>query len=321
MNGMFGLFWMLLLLAIFAWAAGATASGLLSRFVFSRHLVPGFRLRRAAMLALLPWLGSIALLAGVMVMALGKAGGWVTDHCAYHGPSHPHFCFEHLPAIHPGVIESTLVAVVLVALAGSLLRFLYREWSAARYVNRLLRLSSGHLRSRVIDDDRPVALAAGWLFPVVLLSRGLRKKLDRRERRIVIAHEFAHLRGGDLAANLVFECLLLLHLPRVARCLRREWRQALEERADDRVVEQFGREDVASTLLKVLRLQRVDAVPGLAVSGADAVHRIERLLSTDESPDALPFVSLCLGGVITVAVALASSHHLLETLLGFVTGH
>lgn len=321
MNGALGLLWLLFLIGLAAWVVTVLASEPLSRQLFSLHLSPRVRARRSAALAAMPLVSVLSLLVATTAMALGKASGWVVDHCEFHGPGHPHLCFEHLPAIHAGFAEALVFGGVASVLALTVLRFIRREHSTARTLANLHRLSEGRGVCREVADDRVLALAAGWRSPAVLLSRGLRQQLDHRERRIVVAHEFAHLRRRDLRASLIVECLLLLHLPGVARRLRREWRQALEERADDMAAQRFGHEAVAETLLKVARLQKDHILPGLSAGGGDTARRIERLLAGHPDESGLPLVSIGLASIVLLAASLAHFHHLLETLLGFVTGH
>ena len=321
MSSVLGLLWLFLLLAVAAWLVAALVSTRLSRRVLAINLAPQERARRSFVLASLPGLASVVMAGGVAALALGKSRGWVEDHCEGHGPGHPHLCFEHLPAIDLGAAEALAVTALLVALLVMIGRFLWREGLATAQMNTVLRLVQGRGPCSRVDDDGVFAIATGVLSPRVLLSRGLLENVGPRERRIVLAHEVAHLRRGDLAKNWLFEVLLLLHFPPTARRLRAEWRQALEEWADDTVAQRFGREAVAATLVKVARCQQARRLPGLAASGADTLRRIERLLHPAEEGRTMPVVGLCLAGVFAVSMLLMGSHHFLETLLGLVTGH
>lgn len=325
MTGSLSLGWLFLLIAVGAWCLGCLASDLASRCVFRGSLSPVARRRRSFIVAAIPLLGSAALVTAVAVTAVGKVFGLVVDHCVYHGPGHPHLCFKHLPAIHPGIFEIVMATLLLVSLVVVVGRFALRERRAGARIRSLVRLASSRSPQRTmhrVADPSPFAVTAGAFTPRVILSRGLLDNLASRDRRMVVAHEFSHVRTRDLFYNGLFEILLLLQWPTTAARLRHQWRQALEEMADDRVADRFGREDVAATLLKVFRLQKDHSIPGLGAAGADPLRRVERLLSPPESTGSGGlFVATWIVCIGVVGVSLAIEHHFLETLLGFLTGH
>ncbi|WP_237063626.1 MULTISPECIES: M56 family metallopeptidase [Microbulbifer] len=325
MNAILSLAWLFVLLAAGGWAMGCLASALVSRFAFREGLSPLARRRHSFTLAALPLLAMAALVAAVATTALGKSLGWVVDHCIYHGPGHPHLCFRHLPAIDLGLVEFVAAVLLLSGISYIIVGFACREYRAGKHIRSLLRLVEGRRPDRkihTVEDHSPFAVTAGTFSPRVILSRGLLDRLEARERRIVVAHEVSHVRARDLLYNGVFEILLLLQLPATASRLRSEWRQGMEESADDRVAGRFGREAVAATLLKVFRLQRGEVMPGLSVAGADAVMRIERLLCPIESiGNGRVFSGILLAAICALALLSAGAHHELETLLGLLTGH
>jgi len=158
---------------------------------------------------------------------------------------------------------------------------------------------------------------------VVVLSRGLLNELSPRERRIVLAHEAAHLRHGDVRRNVLFELLLKLHFPVARRRLRQAWLSALEERADDAVARRFGAEPVVETLLHVARLKLHQPVSGFSVAGANLADRVGRLLDGERGTtvDAPVFETACAFVLTALFASAIVGHHALETLLGFLTGH
>ncbi|SDJ51183.1 M56 family metallopeptidase [Microbulbifer yueqingensis] len=325
MTSIAALAWLFLLIALGAWLLGCLASELVSRVAFGKRLSPMERRQRSFILAAIPLMASGAVLIAVGSTALGKSAGWILDHCVYHGAGHPHLCFTHLPAIRLGLVEFFTATLVLVSLAVVVGRFVLREHHAGQRIRSLVRLAASRTPARrlcTVEDPSPFAVTAGAFAPRVILSRGLLEGLEAREGRIVVSHEFSHIRARDLLYNLVFETLLLLQWPATAGRLRSEWRQAMEEGADDRVAGRFGREQVAATLLKVFRLQRDHSIPGLSVAGADPLARIERLLSQEHSRGTgILFAGTCLASIAIFALVLAGAHHQLETLLGFLTGH
>lgn len=154
-----------------------------------------------------------------------------------------------------------------------------------------------------------------------MLSSGLIERLTPRERRIVLAHEGVHLRNGDIAWNCAFELLLLLHPSFIAACLRNAWRQALEEHADETTAARYGRDDVASTLAKMLRLVSGKQPAAFAATGADALRRIRRLVEGAPSIPVKPWFEIILAAtLVSVLIVVATAHHALETVLGHLIG-
>lgn len=314
------LVWLLFLLALMVWAASVSLASVLTGYALTASSSPSTRARRALLIAAMPWVAPLTAVGSVCLLAAAKPLGWIADHCIYHGPGHPHLCFEHLPALGLNQLHALGAGLALLCAALVLARFLKRERRMTAHVNALHALSNGGDRVRVLEDDRAIAFAAGLATPFVLVSQGLLRRLAPRECRIVLAHEVAHIRNGDLKSNLVFEILLLLHPFWTARTLRTVWRQALEERADDRVATRFGAEDVAAVLLKVLRLATPDASLRFSAVGADPARRVARLLSPDELPSRWGFEIGYGASLLAGAVVVAGAHHALETLLGRLAG-
>ena len=312
---------MFVTLCAIAWALAAIATQWLSRCSF-KELPPKRRLHRFTLVALMPWLLPASWSAALAGVALGKRVGWIDDHCRIHGDLHPHLCFEHFPAIQIEPLAGAALLVVLAAVTAIAVRNALAALDRRGRLAALLRLVPSNGLVRKIDDQRPLAMVARPLHPVVLVSRGLLDDLDARERRIVIAHEAAHLRRRDLLKSSLFECLLALHTPASAARLRANWRQAIEERADDAVARRFGGTDTAQALLKVVRRQQFPATVGLAAGGADIARRIERLLAVEESSAASrDWSTAALGlAVVVMAACLACVHHGIETVLGVILG-
>jgi Zn-dependent protease with chaperone function len=316
-----GFFWLLFLCALASWVLAALGATVLSRWP-AVHLSPGLRARRAVLIALLPWLLPLTTVVSVIGQSASKSLGLIADHCLYHGPGHPHLCLEHLPAISLSHLHLAGAAGALLLVLTLLARYLVRERRVALRLRSMRSLSHGFGRLRVLEYKQSLALAANLRDPFVLMSRGLLDRLTRRGRRIVLAHEIAHLRHNDLLRNYVFEVLLLLHLPWAVGRLRGSWRQALEERADDSVAARFGGDSVAQALVQVIRGSRPGWTPAFSVSGADSLRRIERLLSPDENVNtrSVAFEVAYVGLLLAVGLTITTSHHRVETVLGVLTG-
>lgn len=322
MDNALGLFWSLWLVATLGWLLGTLWPYVSLHFVDNSRLSPASRARRVLILAALPWLLPVILVALVNAVPLLKASHWVADHCRYHSHGHLHACDAIAGSSDFGYINITLTGLIIVSLLTSFLRLARREWQMRRRLLMLSAFAQGKPRVRVVDDRRPFALAAGIHNRFVLLSRGLLQQLSRREKRVVLAHEFAHLRHADPLRNLLFECLLTLHLPQRATALRRVWQQALEERADDAAVARFGRDAVASTLLQVIRASRSYHTERCSAVGANALQRIQRLLAAHEreTHPVYFFEGVHLAGLLAVAALTFFHHHTLETWVAWVAG-
>jgi Zn-dependent protease with chaperone function len=321
MTAWLGFFWLLFLIVLATWAIAAVVATAISIIPERLRLQPEVRARRALLTALLPWAVPVIAVVSVFALAAAKPLGLIADHCIYHGPGHPHLCLQHLPAISMGHLHLLGAAIVLALLLLVVTRYLLRERRMIARLQVMQALAHGRGRLRILENEQCLALAANLRNPVVLLSRGLMERLTRRERRIVVGHEIAHLRHADLLRNYLFEFLLLLHIPSAAERLRASWRQALEERADDCVAQRYGADAVAGALLQIVRAPTRKFASALSVAGADPLRRIARLLAPREVVRRHLRFELSYAVVLLVfAVTVVATHHALETVVGVLTG-
>lgn len=178
------LLWLLLLLAFLSWVLAAIAAPAVNRLAVGEGLAPSARARRVLLIASLPWTAPLIVVASLCLLAASKGLGLIADHCVYHGPGHPHLCFEHLPAIGLNALHGLGASLALACLMLVLARFAYRERQMCLRVNSLRGLARGRGRLRILEDHQPFAFAAGLADCFVLLSRGLLQRLTLRERRI-----------------------------------------------------------------------------------------------------------------------------------------
>lgn len=165
----------------------------------------------------------------------------------------------------------------------------------------------------VLPDDRPLAFALpGWPGRVVA-SRSLLRALSPAERRVVLAHEQAHLDGRHdlhlVAANLAAAANpLLVPLPTALRLATERW-------ADERAVTAAGgnRALVAQTITRVAaacpaRAPGRDPVPVPAMTGAHCARRIDTLVrSPRQRRLGLGMAAVCLSAVPVVAALGAAA--------------
>lgn len=275
--------------------------------------------RHVLLVCALPWLVPFTTILAMAAFATAKRLDWVHDHCAFHAPGHPHFCFEHLPEmlLDHGAGHVIVAGTVLSVFTLLGLRSGFGARRQAVRLATLTALSRGKGLLRVLDDSRLMAFATGGRAPHIYLSRGLLDALNTREQRMVLAHESAHLRHRDPSTGRLMEGLLLLHLKPAADRLRHLWRDATEVRADEQVARRFGRRETAELLLRLARSTR-SAPASAAFGGGSLAIRIHALLQgaphyRRETP---LFEVMVACGLLALMIAVAVHHHALETFIG-----
>lgn len=315
------LVWLLLLLFVLGWGVGVVSVPFALRGLESADPVRRVR-RRLWLIAALPLAVPTVTVTGLVLLAAAKQLGWLPDHCPVHGSSgHPHFCFVHLPELAWTPVHQLFALASVAAVIVLPARPLWRAWIQRGHVRRLNQMASPRGALRILDTSDCQAFAAGVRRPRIFLSRGLLAGLSARERRIVLAHEVAHIRHRDLAGQLLFACLLRFHRPACARSLHRLWCWNQEARADDRAAARFGALEVASTLVKLARQPGMAAPAGLSVLGDHPAARVERLLHPPRPASGMAgFEWACALAAAGLIALMIVAHHSLETLLGFLPG-
>lgn len=321
MSGLLAFVIILFITAAIAWAVGAILAAVCTSLLGVLKSTPSATLRRCMMIGLLPTAMPAVLVLSVGILAAAKPLGLIADHCLYHGPGHPHLCLSHLPAISPGTVLSLLVFALLASLVFIIWRHAIRQSRLLSELSSMASLARGTGPLRILTDKRKLAFATSAPQPLILMTSGMLDNLDRHQRRIVLAHEVAHLRHRDLVWNRVFEWLLLLQLPWISCTLRSIWQQAIEERADDVVVARFGRDNVAMTLLTLARPSAMQSAQALCVSGGNTLDRIERLLSPTTAGRKSKFFEMTYAiGLLAIPTFVIIAHHALETFVGLLLG-
>lgn len=319
MTGWLAFAWLLSLSVSLAWVSGVLASAAWVPFLSSASMRPTVRRRRGLMAAALPWLLMVIVSVSVVLLAIAKPLGLIADHCLYHDSGHPHFCLEHIAAITPSATLLGTAALLFAAIVLVLARHISNQRQLGNSLRSMIALSRGRGLLKIVDDARPLAFSAAAPQPSILMTTGLLTDLDPRQRRIVLAHEVAHLRHRDLFWCRVFEFMLVIHLPWMANWLRQSWRQAIEERADDVVADRFGRDHVADTLLALIRLKREPTMSALSARGGNTIRRIDRMLGPVAACKQTPALELIYAtAAVLLPVLILSNHHALETVLGFL---
>lgn len=199
---------------------------------------------------------------------------------------------QHAPAIAGGIWALVALAMLARIARGSLVAWRVRrralpasmEWretvaeaAAAMGVRRAVDVR--------VSDDTASPVLCGVARPAILLPASMDQEASPLRRRIVVAHELAHLGGGDLAWFAVFQVLraLFWFVP-LAWWMPRLHERACEEVADAVAAEVAGgREAYARTLAQVaLEAAGASLVPAsIPMAGrAEIVGRLERLKKT-----------------------------------------
>lgn len=310
--GWLNLLWMFLVISLTTWAIGNGAAMLFSALPRAQQ-VENER-RRLWFLAALPWLLPVTAISALTASSVAKVMGWIHDHCLQHVQHHPHFCFEHLPEFALALSQSL---PILIATLGFLTLLVIRFAGLAKeydQVNLLHKLLPHNSQLKFFQDSRPLAFAIGIRRPTIYLSSGLKSFLSKREQRLVVAHEAAHIRNKDSLKNTVFELLLGAHWYRKA--LRQRWRLSTEVLADKCVTLRYDALDLAAVLLKLERAKIATPHP-LSITGGDTQLRVQHLLHQGSRTDSLLLESFLCALLASVPLMAVINHHGIETVLGW----
>ncbi len=171
-------------------------------------------------------------------------------------------------------------------------------------------------RNRLSGGNRPIQRAhtsdvapsiIGFLKPSIIVPNNFVKQFSKLERKLILAHERAHLKSGDVPTNLFATMIRsLLWFNPVAYVGHRLFRADQELACDERVMQQHGqhRRLYAETLLKS-QLMTQGSPLGCAWGGKDTHPLKERVARL--SPQILPRQRRLVGVAALTAAALFSS--------------
>lgn len=222
------------------------------------------------------------------------------------------WCGE-LAVAHRGTLGpiGAVAILALVAIFGSALR--------VRHQQRLLRAPAGHEELAIVDSDTPTAYALPGKPGQIVISTGMLRSLDPHERRVLLAHERAHLRCNHHRYVRLTQ-LSAAAIPMLAP-LNARVRHATERWADEEAVREVGDRTVVARAIARAAIAQTDAVAGgLAMADTGVVQRIESLMS--EGPKASRLLEIGLTGVIACAfggfaVSVVLMEPSIARLLGF----
>jgi hypothetical protein len=255
-----------------------------------------------ALLAAAAWVWNLALLAGTLIGQLAlvaDVGHWSRLALAKHDPV-------------PAVAALVSTGLLLVA-AGGAARWMWRASAQLRYVVATARSrpAGTHDGLVVVDDARPRAVAVPGLPGRIILTTGLVKALDASERRVVLAHERAHLRYRHGEIRLLVRlaaAVLPVLIPLVSDC-----DYQLERWADEAATGVAGRPVVARALARAAlagspRRQPDQGLPAFAERAV--TRRVQALLDGPPAGGVSRLLAPLAGLAITAALTIEASRDL-----------
>ncbi|WP_299980461.1 M56 family metallopeptidase [uncultured Pseudoteredinibacter sp.] len=266
----------------------------------------------------------------LLIAALSTAAVWVLANKPQLSNRYLHW--HHVPEQFSGhSISGFLFGVLLIAFIVIKLR----RWQKAQKQFALLckkdeynerNEHSPQLETTHTASPQPLAFSFGLAKDSYYISPKLKQLLSKEELHIVTSHEQAHCQFRDPAKLFAFKALIQLYFYPFRQNLLRLYLLAMEERAD--LASQSAgcnRFDIASTLIKVARLQQLQsqanakAIATCAFSDSFIKARVEALSTerkTSRWLNVLLFPMLAIA--IMMILSIDSVHHLSESALFFV---
>ncbi len=159
---------------------------------------------------------------------------------------------------------------------------------------------------RLLESDQPVLpMAWGWRRPVVVVPREASNWSEAR-RRVVILHELAHIKRGDVMTQMMAEMVRALHwFNPMVWFATRQLRLERERACDDRVLELGTKaSDYATELLAIARARRRLAWPVASMAMARPSQLEGRLLAILDQHRVRGAVNRWSAGVAVVLVVM-----------------
>lgn len=236
-----------------------------------------------------------AVLAGGFVLGT-PAGRWLVDACSL-------FAAHHRVPVAVGLAASTVLGMVAWRIGSTLAA----EWTARVDCEGPL---------TVLDETKPIAFARSGRHGGVVVSTGMLGVLEPAERRVLFAHERAHVRARH-DVHLLLHRLATATLPWLG-AMGEEVRLATERAADSAALAEVDgdRRLVATAIARAaLAADRHGAAaPALAFNGGAVGYRVQAMLhpSGRAALPASATAMLALLGALTATVFLHHVATLLE---------
>lgn len=207
--------------------------------------------------------------------------------------------------------------------AGLTTAALRREWSAG---SKPVSIGAAGMAAFEIESAYPLVAVLGAFRPRLFISSSVLRGCPPEEIAAIVQHEQGHVQSRDNAVRLLMEAAPdLLGRTGPAAATAREWRRAIEHRADDRADD---RVTLASALVRVARLSgdvRHAALPASALYRDEGVEdRVRRLVAGAADRDRSSRIAAAAAAMALVATLIVMaiapdfsqlSHRLLEILV------
>lgn len=254
---------------------------------------------------MLAWFAMPVLVAGLTCAVLYSpdVSAWlVTGHC------HLGSCRQHGPQAAGALLPASLLLLWAVSRFCVCLR---RQWLPAHRLCRDLSAVGGCRGDYVeLDTAEAAAFTVGWWKPRVFITAGLRAACSLQELECIVLHERGHrLRRDNI--RLLLARLLSQPLPRRwSRAMLEDFTLYCEEASDQFAARAASPEAVAAALLRVARLQRQRAHPGvMAFAGSHIERRVQALLGKPAAPLANERVFVCVSVMLLLILAIVNPLH------------
>lgn len=275
--------------------------------------------------AALPWVASAVLLALCFVPSFWSLLGVAVDHCPLHDDGHIHLCLVHAPHHPVTPLEWALLSAAALCLGSVMFKVVRAQVATSRAVSVLLRVAGGEVQAGgLVTSAEPLSVTAGLVWPLVLVSTGLQRRLAPRHLAAVLAHERAHAARRDPLRLVAVALLGAAHSRSARRLLLSDAALACEEAADEAAARAVGdRTLVAEAIVAVERLlgSRAHQI-GLAVgmTGCATEVRVQALLGAPIESAPVAWRRRLLWGALASGALLTAYeiHHLTESILDLI---
>lgn len=309
---------LLVAMLIAALALSLMSWGLVSllspRLPWGRALSFGQRLFFARALLYMPlWLPLL-----LIVSALLPGFFPSLDHCLTMLHHHHHLCFAHPPhAPEQGAIWLGFLMSVG-AVGWRVSRAARKLFDERRLINTILATSEPSALGddvRLLAQPEPLAFAAAWASPKVLISQGLLARAKRQTIEVILAHERAHIAHHDTLHGSLDLLIAACFSARTSTTLLNNIALAREQRCDHHAALTVGGAlPVAQALVEVMRLRLEPAPVGASMASAKMEARVSALLSPIEDKPQ-PYLLFAAALFALIASGFGPLHHFMEGLL------
>jgi hypothetical protein len=236
----------------------------------------------------------------LLAVAAGTATAWAlllvatANVVQLHGIAERLSWCSGLVSAHRGTLSPSGVAAIaaLTVATVSILRVWRRQ--------RRLRAPRGEEGLVVVESARPAAFTLAGRPGQIIVSSGMLRTLQPEERRVLLAHERAHLRCHH-HRYVQFTELATAAMP-VLRPVIGRVRYAVERWADEEAAREIGdRRVVARAIARAAVAQTEFGAGTLAIADTEVLARVKSLMQ--DAPHRAPLLELGLSGVSALVFA------------------